>query len=68
MYTIDQQIQPVASSIEEKNDNNVNILTTEGASSLAMFSLAQIVDDVVQDMRKRGIPAGRWATFVHVRI
>ncbi|KAJ3478083.1 hypothetical protein NLI96_g10005 [Meripilus lineatus] len=35
---------------------------------LESFCLAKVLDDFVYGLRKRGVPATRWATFVHVGI
>ena len=52
-------------------DSDVIMSSTEEAHpgpNLATFCLARVVDDIVRDMRKRGVPAKRWATFVHVGV
>lgn len=42
---------------------------TEGSDdTLATFSLAHVIDDLARKMRKDGVPAARWATFVHIGV
>lgn len=42
--------------------------TERSGRTLALFSLAHVVDDITREMREKGIPAKRWATFVHIGV
>lgn len=44
------------------------LFNVPGGPNLSTFprTLARVVDDVVRDMRAKGVSVDRWAAFVHI--